>query len=140
MYFIAAVGISARSRSKGKRVLIESELEFLQRQENTHRNKICKFQHYHSREFRVLRSTKISNTFFYIIHSHVTYASKLGLPVSDLQSRAKRVETLCLLRRIFGLGRLCFLLPLSPISMSLRPQNLSDNLTYSTLKRGRGNR
>ena len=101
MYFIAAVGISARSRSKGKRVLIESELEFLQRQENTHRNKICKFKHYHSREFRVLRSTKISNTFFYIIHSHVTYASKLGLPVSDLQSRAKRVETLCLLKKNF---------------------------------------
>ena len=33
---------------------------------------------------------------------------------------------------------LCFLLPLLPISMLLRPQNLSDNLTYSTLERGRG--
>ena len=32
----------------------------LQRQENRHRNKVCKFKLYYSRKFRVLRSTKIS--------------------------------------------------------------------------------
>ena len=58
---------------------------------------------------------------------------------SHLQSRAKRVETLCLLYfKIFViLGHLCFLFP-SPISMLSQLQNLLENLAYSTLKRGRG--
>ena len=42
-----------------------SELKLLQRQGNTHRNKVCKFKLYYSSKFRVLRSTKISNTFLH---------------------------------------------------------------------------
>ena len=52
--------------STGEKLLNESErseLKLLQRQENTHRNKVYKFKLYHSRKFRVLRSTKISNIF-----------------------------------------------------------------------------
>ena len=57
--------------SRGENILSESErselklLKLPQRQENTHRSKVCKFKRYYSREFRVLRSTKISNTFLY---------------------------------------------------------------------------
>ena len=38
----------------------------------------------------------------------------------------------------FILGHLCFLFPLPTISMLSQPQNLLENLAYSTLKRGRG--
>ena len=51
----------------------------LQRQEDTHRNKVCKFKLYYSSKFRVLRSTKISNTFLY--NSKPRDVIKLGLPV-----------------------------------------------------------
>ena len=50
----------------GENILSESEqseLKLLQRQGNTHRNKVCKFKLYYSHKFRVLRLTKISSTF-----------------------------------------------------------------------------
>ena len=71
----------------GERIL--SELKLLQRQENTHRSKVCKFKLYYSRKFWVLRSTKISNTFlcnsrprdvsiiiwwYFVIHVAVIYS------------------------------------------------------------------
>ena len=52
-------------RSHRERDIERSELKLLQRQEDTHRNKVCKFKLHYSNKFRVLRSTKISNTFLY---------------------------------------------------------------------------
>ena len=46
---------------------------------NTHRNKVCKFKLYYSRKFRVLRSTKVSNTFLH--NSKPRDVIKFGLPV-----------------------------------------------------------
>ena len=46
-------------RSYWERDIERSELKLLQRQEDTHRNKVCKFKLYYSSKFRVLRSTKI---------------------------------------------------------------------------------
>ena len=65
---------------------------------------------------------------------------KINIQISRyLQSRAKRVETLFLLKRIFWSPTFLFsFTPLPPISMLLWPQNLSDSLTYSTLKKGEG--
>ena len=54
----------------------------LQRQEDMHRNKVCKFQLYYSSKFRVLRSTKISNAFLY--NSKPRDVIKLGPPVGRL--------------------------------------------------------
>ena len=62
-----------------ERDIERSELTLLQRQEDTHRNKVCKFKLYYSSKFRVLRSTKISNTFLY--NSKPLDVSNLGLPV-----------------------------------------------------------
>ena len=57
--------------------------------------------------------------------------------LSFTQSRAKRVETvLRLLKSFFSASDIFVFFP--PISMLLRLQNLLDNLTHSTLKRGRG--
>ena len=65
----------------GERDIEQSELKLLQRQEDTHRNKVRKFKLYYSSKFRVLRSTKISNTFLY--NSKPRDVIKLGLPVAD---------------------------------------------------------
>ena len=64
-------GRSYLAFSRGEKILSESErselklLKLLQRQENIDRSKVSKFKLYYSREFLVLKSTKISNTFFY---------------------------------------------------------------------------
>ena len=59
MYFLAAVAISARSaHSRSIFSLPLYKMKLVQRQENAHRNKVCKFKLYYSRKFRVLRSTK----------------------------------------------------------------------------------
>ena len=56
--------------------------KLLQRQGNTHRNKVFKFKLHFSRKFQVLRSTRISNTFLYNSQPR-DVTSKLGLPVVE---------------------------------------------------------
>ena len=63
--------------SKGRELGAGSELEFTQRHENSHRNKVCKFKHYYSRKLQVLRSTEISYTFLYKITYRVTSPQSL---------------------------------------------------------------
>ena len=65
-------------------------------------------------------------------------SSLLSVVFTYLQSRAKRVDTLCLFEKKFHSRTSLFSFPLPPISMLSRPQNLLENLAYSTLKRGRG--
>ena len=55
-----------------------------------------------------------------------------------INSTIKRVETLCLLKMFFQSQTSLFSFTPPPVSMLFWPQNLSDNLTYSTLKGGRG--
>ena len=71
--------------------------------------------------------------------NNLTLLLKCKLKPKDLQSRSKRVETLCLLKILFqSRSTSLFSFTPPPILMLFWPQNLLDNLTYSTSKRGRG--
>ena len=64
----------------------------------------------------------------------------LGLPcwLNELQSRAKRVETLCLLKRIFRSRTSLFSFTPPLISMMLRPQKPIGQSNILNIEKGEG--